>query len=364
MIFRVYFIVFVLCITFTGLFSQETSDINTIPKIEWYGYSGALVPHRKDMRYLSKHPYIGNEIRLSLQTTGAKNWHKLHNYPSYGVGYFLGTYNNEVLGSPMAFFAFMEFPFARKEKGYLLTSWSIGASFNFNEYNPISNPDNIAIGGDLNLYSDFSFIYRYKMSDRLELGSGIKLQHFSNGAVTFPNLGLNMASVTVALSYFPSQTIKEFEFSAGNPSYNTYEITGMLASGIRAKSSVENNIKYLCSTASLSINKRYKYSRAVGVGVDYFYQGYLVDYYAEDKNISNSDLMNLAAFLSSELIAGKIRGAVQLGFYFHRKVDFGRAFYERLAVRYYVSKIFFFNLSIKAHVGKAEFFEWGLGMSF
>ncbi len=346
------------------VFSQQIADKKVVPKLEYQAYGGGVLVHRDAMEGLGNKPYFGNELRIGFQTTGVEYWHQPYNYPTLGLGFYSANFNNTVLGKPKAVFAFLEFPFARKTKSYFSTSWSIGAAFNMNEYDSIYNPENVAIGSDLNIYIDFSLMYKYKLSKRFMLGGGLKLQHFSNGAYKQPNLGLNMVSGAVSVIYYPTQTISKF-IEKDKPEFKkNYEVTTMAAFGLRATSSEKDSEKYFNSTISVSVNKRVTFKRTLGVGFDYFYQSYLIDYYQDKNSITNKDLMSYAGFLSSGMLINRFRVVVQLGFYMHRPVDFGLFFYERVALRYYPINKMFINFSIKAHGAKAEFIEWGLGYSF
>jgi len=316
------------------------------------------------MQSLGNNPYLGNELRLGFQTLGSDYWHQVHNYPTFGVGFYMGTFNNEVLGNPRATFVFMELPFARKEKSYFASTWSAGLAFHLNEYDSISNPGNMAIGSDLNAFFDLGLIYKYRVKKNFEIGGGIKIQHFSNGAIKYPNLGLNMLSAVVSLTYYPHKNETIFREDAKPKKLKKYEIIPVFSVAWKSKYEDNSDIMYINTTTSLSINKRVNYKRSVGIGFDHFYQGYLVDYYDADKNITNKDLMSYAGFLSSDLILNRFRLVAQLGFYIYRPVDFGLFFYERISMRFYPTENLFFSISIKAHAAKAEFIEWGLGYNF
>jgi len=340
-------------------------DVNkkTTPIIEYRAYTGGVVIHHSNMSSLNDHLYVGNELRLGFQTTGKDYWHHLFNYPAFGLGVYAGTYNNPSLGYPRAVFGFIELPFKRKEKSYITTDWSGGVCFNLNAYDSISNPENIAIGSTVNIYVGFSFMYKYIISNKIEIGAGVKLQHFSNGAYSLPNLGLNMASIELSLKYL-TKNRQSFMDIPSPDVYDKYEVVTMYACGWNVYSELTNDVKYFNSTMSASVNKRVTHKRTVGVGLDCFYQGYLSEYYADKSNITNKDLMSYAGFLSSELLMNKFRITTQLGFYIYRPVDFSLIFYERLGLRYYPVKWMFANVSIKAHAAKAEFLEYGLGFKF
>lgn len=355
---------FIILIVSISLNAQEIVTKKVIPKLEYQAYVGGVIIHHPEMKHLDDNPYLANELRLAFQTTGTDYWHHTYNMPIYGIGAYTGTYNYDVIGNPRAFFAFIELPFARKENSYFSTSWSGGICYNLNAYDSISNPENIAIGSPVNIYIDFSLMYKRTLSERFQLGGGLKLQHFSNGSYSKPNLGLNMASAAVSLSYLPGKNIQKFYLSPEPDSYDDIEVITMVACGWKAYTEELNDTKYFNSTVSASINKRVNQKRTVGVGFDYFYQSYLINYYEDKSNVTDKDLMSYAGFLSSELILNKFRITTQLGFYMYRPVDFGLFFYERLALRYYPTNWMYLNLSIKAHAAKAEFLEYGLGFKF
>jgi len=345
-------------------YGQDTVRLNTIPKIELFGFGGGLVAHHKEMRDLSKKPYQGNAVRMAFQTTGNAYWQQQYNLPVYGFGFYSGHYFNPAIGNPFAVFGFMEFPFHRRPDSYWSTSWSGGMTFHINEFDAVYNPANIAIGSDLNVYIDFSLLYKKQLSKRLDFGGGLKLQHFSNGATRFPNLGLNMVSGTLVLSYHLKDPGLSFAMvSPPRPATNKYEITVMTASGIRAKSKTENDIKYLNTVLSLGLNERVNFKRTVGFGVDVFYNQYLINEYTDRDAVTASDLMSYAVFLSSDMIADRFRMVTQLGFYTWRKTAYSLFFYERVALRYYLNDHLFTNVSIKAHAAKAQSIEWGLGIT-
>lgn len=364
------FITLILFAFFIGVsqtvFSQQSEKENKvyIPRFEYSGYMGALIAHHEEMKSMAQHPYLGQEISLGWQSTGKKYWQEVFNYPIIGLGAYSGAYNTSVIGNPFAFFGFIEIPFSRKEKSYFSASWGGGMAFHINEYDSITNPQNIAIGTDINVFINFGFSYKYRVSDRMELGAGIKLQHFSNGAIRHPNLGLNMASAQITLNYLLKPFDHQFEKTEPELPEKKYEWNLMYGIGINGKSQAEPDVKYLNHTLSMGVSRRMNFKRTLGVGMDVFYNEGLVDEYLADSKLTMSDYVSYAGYLSSDMIMNKFRLAVQLGFYLYRPVDYSIPFYERVAVRYYVLPNIFANISIKAHAAKAQFFEWGMGVSF
>lgn len=335
------------------------------PKIELSGYGGALLIHRDAMEDLGNHPYFGTELHLAFQTTGNQYWHEAFNYPIYGLGFYSGYFNNPSIGNPYAVFTFLELPFLRRDKYYLSTCWGVGMTFNINEYDSITNKKNIAIGTDLNVYVNFSTTARYRINERWEIGSGVKFQHFSNGSVKQPNLGLNMISGQVIIAYYPGNTVNKFRKDAKLKPYKKNEFYTMFGMGQSTDAPDGSDIRFMNSTLSIGMNRRFSYKRNWGFGFDVFYNEYIKDDLEKPgTDITNSDLMSYGIFLSSELIVSKFRITTQLGTYLYRPTNYSIPIYERVAIRYYFIPNLFGNISIKAHGAKAQFIEWGIGLAF
>lgn len=359
-----FIIFFIISFCHIVVLGQTETPQSSVLKVEWYGYSGAVAVHRKAMTHLGKKPYLGQELRVGMQTTGIKYWQKVYNYPTYGFGFYSGYFFNDIIGNPLALFTYIDLPFKRIKSGTYSTSWGTGVSFHQNEFDLLNNPENIAIGSDLNVYIDFSLLYKHEISNRLDIGGGLKFQHFSNGAVKQPNLGLNMISAQMVLSYLPGKTLDGFYEPEPPQKHKKYSINGMVAYGFRGGSENGSDDKYLNTTASVGISKRLNEKRNIGAGVDVFYNEYLFSYYDDTANLSNTDYISYAGYVGSDLIVNKFRMAVHLGFYLYRPVDYHLPVYERVALRYYFIPQAFANVSIKAHGAKAQAIEWGIGFNF
>jgi len=78
-------------------------------------------------------------------------------------------------------------------------------------------------------------------------------------------------------------------------------------------------------------------------------------------NLQTSDIMRYGMHLAFEAEFGKLLLAVHLGTYIHAKYIEDGAIYQRVAIRYMVSKNLHANISLKTSSGIAEFTEFGLG---
>ena len=348
---------FALCVSSV---SAQTDSCRAVPKIEFVGITGRIQAHHEEMKPMCNKPFFAGELRFGAQTTGRSYWQQKMKYPFMGVGFYASEFQKKEIGHPLAVFGFMEIPAWRGSKSVVSTSWSLGLSFHFNEFDSVANPDNLAIGSDLNAFVGFSARYKYQLTERWELGGGLSFHHFSNGGMKMPNLGMNMLSVNIIASYLPSKRRLEFHKPIAPEITKRYEFNVMCATGI---CETKNKGRFYNTTLSMALSRRMSYTRTLGLGLDVFYNGYVKEKYPKDEPVPLKYLTTPAVFANSDLIAGRLRINVGLGFYVAHVDEYSLPFYERAGVRFYPQKNLFVNVSIKANGGRAEFIEWGIGVT-
>lgn len=144
-------------------------------------------------------------IRLGTQSTGRKEWQRLHDYPQYGIGlssFVLGgTDIDSLIGMPTAIYFFYGAPIIRFGDFRLNADVEIGLSTDFNAYDSELNPDQIFIGATTNLHSNFTLQLYYELTERIDLALGLSLFHFSNGKMFTPQKGINLIGFNLSTSY-------------------------------------------------------------------------------------------------------------------------------------------------------------------
>lgn len=338
----------------------QTDSCKSVLKLEVVGITGKISAHHKEMEPMCDRPFYAGELRIGMQTTGNQYWHQTLKYPYLGIGVYLSEFQKKEIGHPIALFGFMDIPMYRWQKSSLSTSWSCGLTFNINKYDSIKNPNNMAIGSEVNAYIEFSLRYKYQITNKIEIGCGASFQHFSNGATKQPNWGMNMLGINIIASYIPTKRDIHFQKSPEPEITKRYEWNIMYATGIRDN---KTGVIYHNSTLSVALSRRISYKRTLGLGIDIFHNEYFKDEYAENEHVELKKLLSQAIFANSDLIAGKLRINIGLGVYTLRSKAYTLPIYERAGVRFYPIKQLFTNVSIKAHGAKAEFIECGLGVT-
>jgi hypothetical protein len=101
-------------------------------------------------------------FRLSKQTVGKKLWEQLYKYPEYGIGLYLGDFQNPVeIGYPFGIYGFFNAPFKRWREFNFTYEIGFGATFNWKKYDPISNKYNISLGAGQSFLIDAGMSMQY-----------------------------------------------------------------------------------------------------------------------------------------------------------------------------------------------------------
>ncbi len=117
--------------------------------------------------------YKSFSLLFLKQTTGTKLWEQLYGYPVYGVGIYTASFKetNE-LGTPVAVFGYFSAPFVRRQKISFNYELGLGLTFNWKNFDPLNNPNNIAISAERSVYIETGINFEYQISRKFFMGTG------------------------------------------------------------------------------------------------------------------------------------------------------------------------------------------------
>ena len=146
--------------------------------------------------------YTAGRLEFGWQTTGAKPWHQIWNYPSFGMGFYTVDYLNEdEIGNPRAIYGFVNLPVKRWERWAFSIRPGFGVSYNWKRFDPVTNPNNTAIGAFRAAYIDLGVDFSYYLDPHWDVALAATFTHFSNGGTRKPNSGFNQIGPMVMLRY-------------------------------------------------------------------------------------------------------------------------------------------------------------------
>ena len=311
------------------------------------------------------------ELSIHRNTYGENRWEVLHNYPSIGLTFYYSDFNQDSitaeLGRVFALYPFINFPITPSETSKLTFKLGVGLSWLTNKFDPKENYHNYAIGSHLNAAVNLSFEYRQRIVERLHWVLSAGLTHFSNGATRSPNMGINIFSVATGLSWYlmsPKTHIDKrlrpkhylFEFDGKKHFVTDYQYTF----GIKDMSQQYGAHQYFF-VHDLAVNFMFQLSERdrLGMGVEFVYDN-------SDK-ITKPDwdfYLKPGLLISYEMMLDRLSFMFNVGLRNNTPLtskQFGMLFYQKVALRYYITDGWFATLAFTTYDIKADFISVGVG---
>lgn len=311
--------------------------------------------------------YNGVDVRVGFRRRDKNHiYSTVYRRPTLGVGFYSSTFQNPDIGTPFATYFFLDIPFAFAEEKKFNLSYTaaFGLSYNFNPYDSINNPANVLIGSFRNCYVHLGFTGKYELNDNWSLDATLGFKHFSNGSFRKPNSGLNVLPISVGASYtFGKDDVHEYVTPL--PRYIKHDLINV-AMSVGGKNYQIGEPVYLKMELGVNYLRQINYRYRVGLGLDVFYSDGAEDRFASGAN-GFAETMSFALVGSWEwAITERLYAPIGIGVYLHRNSenDEWLPIYERVGLRYRFTEHICGGLTIKAHGGKADIFEWTMGYTF
>lgn len=307
--------------------------------------------------------YNGLDIRLGFRLNNLNDiYNQVYRLPIMGVGWYASTFNQEAIGKPNAIYYYFNLPirFERSRKFTMSYMGAFGLSYNFNPYDEISNPQDVFIGSYRNCYVNFALLANYYITPRWITSLSLGFTHFSNGSFRQPNYGINLVPLSLSVAYRPVP-FKPFEGGKNIPSFIRHNQFNFVFSA-GSKNYAEGEPNYLKTTLGINWLRALNYKYKAGLGLDIFYSAQSGPRNNTESTFSNST--SIAVVGSWEWALNKhLYVPVAFAFYLKRNKGNGELdpYYERAGLRYRFNNNMFAGITIKAHKGVADFFEWTVG---
>jgi len=328
---------------------------------------GFTIPHHKQMGYIINSNIAICELNYSIKTDGSKPWHHWWRFPEMGVGYLIGGLGNiNVFGFSQSLFWFFGTPIVETDN--LLFKYRVGGGLAFlsDKFDYRSNYYNIAIGSHFNAHLQFSLLCDYKPFDiPLYLTGGLTFNHFSNGLIETPNLGLNQLTTNLGIKYIYSDYSYSLPKRQSQYMYNSeLELSAYYAGAIKETSTYENK-KYFVNSLIFDATSRISKKRSLGGGINLIYDPSLRTQMEDDyKNASNLLRIGIHAmqelYFTDELSMLLCVGTYALNSYQPNGKKIW--IYSKLGIRYTFEDLVFVNINLKTHTSVADYIEFGVGM--
>lgn len=324
--------------------------------------TGLLLGHRPVMGHLVKNHAFAGEISFVKRASGQKAWHSSYKYPELGLTLYAGSAGNKViLGNYFGIYGFTKFPFVARKSFRLNGKLGAGLGFGTKQYDPITNPKNVAMSSPINAMICIGLDARYYFSKNW-LSLGIDMTHFSNGAFKVPNLGLNLPFLSVGYGRY-IKTIDTVQTS--NKFYVPQRKLLLGATAIISAKEVFPTGGKRYPVYALSIHARTFLKPRVGweLSLDFMSKQAIFGYRPEIVK-TQADIFQFGIYAGYLLPLDRFHFVLGMGYYARDKYQPEDAFYHRVGMRYYLKNGINFNLVLKSHWARADYVEWGIGYCF
>ncbi|MBL4559506.1 MAG: acyloxyacyl hydrolase [Labilibaculum sp.] len=344
-----------------SVFAQKKPEKNIFTSTVRFHY-GVVLPHHKSISYLVNDQISAIELNLGYIPSYEKNWAKLYKQPEIGIGLYHGSLGNDkVFGNVTAIFPYINFPIKRGNKWEVNTQFGIGLGFTKKHFDPVNNYANIAIGTKFNAFFKLLAQGSYSVSPKWRINGGIGFNHISNGAISAPNKGLNLLTSNFGVNYYWNEKSRKSFTPVSREEKLPNEFLLVWGNGIKQASEKDHHKYYTSSLSgnySLGINPKQK----LGFGIDLFYnKAANRGKWDFEPETSFKNRFSQAIFISHDLVIDKFSIIANIGVYTYYKTEPEKPVYTRLGIRYRFNEHLITSLSLKAHMGKADYIEWGIG---
>ena len=345
-----------LLLTLCAGFSYGQSDYGD----HWsFSYSyGSLITHREaiDNSLRSLHPQ-GIHLSYAQRSKGTEQWHD--HWSSAHTGYsfsYINLRDRDVLGSVIGVSMFFE---KHLDLGSPIVHLSYriapGVSYSPKVYDAQDNPLNLFVSSPVNISFEANFLFHIHISDSWSFHLGPQLNHYSNAAMQFPNIGINVPSLKIGMNYLVG-TREAYKPGSENvfTALNQVQLRLALSLNSAGEEYDQLDLAYL-----IAIQNTWRLHPRISLiaSLD-FIRSNASKKILENEN-ANPYRLGLAPGIQFEL--GKLSFCLQYGYYLYRpEKELYKSSYSRFGFKFQLNDRITLSSTLRSHVVKAELLEWGI----
>ena len=327
------------------------------------GHYGLLWPHTAQVDILVEGYAPATELYVERRVKGDRPWHRTFGLPHIGLAAIhTRMANPEHIGDAIGLVPYIAMPFTHGQPLSFGMRIGWGMGWVTKPYDRRYNTQETAISTRLNAVVELMPELRYTR-DRLSISTGLALNHWSNGSVKQPNLGLNFISLSIGASYAlgPMPALSEpvlIDTAAFERPRREISVVG--AYGINEGDRPFNG-QYSVYSLSADVSWRTGLKGSLGAGADLFNKGNLSSVQPGLEGDPRLNFTQLGLHLSGALLMGRSELLFHFGGYVHTPVPDKAPVYQRFGFRHRIGKHLLASVCLKTHYAAADHWEFGLG---
>ncbi|WP_185282367.1 acyloxyacyl hydrolase [Hymenobacter sp. NBH84] len=333
-----------------------------------YAQGSFIVAHAPAVAHLAVSHPTGAELNLQRQTTGTAPWHAWYRYPKVGLALVYYDYHNPRLGQSFAATAYINKAIWRTARQELNFRLGTGLGYFTTSYDRFDNKRNSMMGSRLNATIQTRIEYDMAVTEHLGVLLGFAFNHYSNGATTKPNRGINLPSVVLGLNYHQQRAVRPQPAEASTEPADIGRFFLNLSTSYAFKQLDEvdqwNNRHYSVFSATVAVGRRLNRKSNLMLGLEGFRDQSLRVAQRDTAQAGSQlpDIKKAGIYLGHELLFGRLAFVSHLGVYIYNPYKSNPFYYERLGLKYHFTKHVFGEVDLKVHRAAADALELRVGM--
>jgi hypothetical protein len=342
-------VILIICITLPAMILAQYG-------FEYRQKLGFLIAHRSLMDHLPEAPAVAGEFSVVYQTQHEKSWHSAYRQPLVGATLFYGSVgNNSILGKFMGLYGSVELPIIKYKAYRMDFRFGTGVGYTNRPFDPILNPQNVAIGSKINAMMCFAFKQSLRFANQ-GITLGIDMTHFSNASFQMPNLGINVPYISLGVQHYFKQTNSSLQKELSNKGPVSYGISGIFSAKEMRPVGVGRYPVY----AMNFFGRRYFTPKfALEASLDIIYKKGLLSH-PSYPNASPFDPLQIGFFIGYVQPFDRLHFIYGVGTYLRDVLRPDVPVYIRLGSRYALTSKLEAMMTLKTHFAKADYMEFGL----
>ena len=326
------------------------------PGFEYRQKLGFLLAHRGLMAHLPQAPAVAGEFSYIYRTDSAKQWHRAYRQPLIGGTLFFGSVgNNQILGHYLGLYGFVELPIVKLKRYRLDFKFATGLGYTNKPFDPVLNPQNVAIGSRVNALMCFALKQSWRWNNTA-LTVGIDMTHFSNASYQMPNLGINVPYLSLGVQKFFTPEEKENPRAELDRPDLLFGLTGIIS----AKEMNPLGMgRFPVYAGNIFARKYFGPKGGLEASFDLIYKVSLVSHPSYPQ-AAQLDPLQIGLFLGYVQSFDRLHFIYGAGVYLRDVLQPDDAVYLRLGSRYALTKQLEALMTLKTHYAKADYMEFGL----
>lgn len=327
---------------------------------------GNIIEHSPKLQPLLsmiEKPVTGFTVNYSIPNKTGASWRKNYNYPNLGLSYNYKNYGlDDKLGHSHSLTTFLQMSFLRRRKHFDFGFKGFsGLGYFDKKYNANNNSLNKAISSHINISAEARIYTKVRIEPAfLEYSFGIN--HFSNGLVKAPNLGINVFNNAFNVGVELEEQEQHQKKMLLTEKHNlTGEYWCFISFGI--KSVEDDNHNYTFSSFSLNYSRRISAINKIGAGIDFLNDPSLTPAaYLSYHYLGNPDLnFRYGINVHNEFMMGKTGLFTAYGLYLRKSEFYTSRDYYKVGFKHYFNHAIVVIMLRAIPLFRADVIEFGLG---